>query len=102
MAQRKEIVLPNQSIWDFACQHYGSPDGVNQLILDNPDKVNFNDPLVPGTELIVQDALNQKMVDFFASEVLKPASATFSNWILETGKWNNDGVWDNNANWNNN
>lgn len=79
MATNKITVLPGQSIWDIAVQHMGSVDAVMDLILLNPDKVNFNDSLVAGTELIIGDIINQKVVDFFAAEVNKPATADNTN-----------------------
>lgn len=79
MALNKITVLPGQSIWDIAVQHMGSVDAVKELILLNPDKVNFNDSLVPGTELIIGEIINQKVVDFFAAEVNKPATADNTN-----------------------
>lgn len=68
-------VLPGQSIWDFACEHLGSPDGVDQLIKLNPGKVNFNDNMVVDQELIIGDVINQPIVDMFANETLKPSTS---------------------------
>lgn len=102
MAKFKIKVLANQSIWDLAAQYYGSVNGVKQLILDNPDKIDFNTSPIVNTELIIDDAfvLNKKMVEFFGTEVIKPATSYIaSNWILATGIWNDAGAWDDAANW---
>ncbi len=67
-------VLPGQSIWDFAVQHLGSPVGVSQLMDLNPS-LNFEDSLVPGSDVIIGEVLDQKVVDFFDTQILKPATA---------------------------
>lgn len=66
----------NQSIWDIANQEYGSEEGVQQLILDNPDKVNFDDALVPGTKLkITTEPTDKSIVEYFKKKEYKPSTA---------------------------
>ncbi len=102
---RKEVVLDRQSIWDLAIQHYGSVDGVLQLIIDNPTVFNFETSPVPGTIFFVQDKpLVKKVVEYFALQEIKPASAVDdayapSMWILYAGYWDQDKYWTTNAWW---
>lgn len=97
----------NQSIWDLAYQYYGSTEGVRQLIIDNPTKVNFNDKIPAGTTLIIsQPPINKAVVDFFQSKGITPSTAIdvqpVSNWILAAGAWNDGGIWIDTELWNDN
>jgi hypothetical protein len=104
MAVKKITVLPNQSIWDISVQYFGSVDGVKQLILDNPNSCDFENSLVPGTLLVIQDApINKAVVEYFDNRIIKPATAIespiISGWILDTGIWNDNKWWNDNQWW---
>jgi hypothetical protein len=98
-------VLDKQSIWDIATQEYGSPDGIKQLMIDNPTKCDLENSIPAGTKLIIsQKPINQKVYDFFAINKINPATAIYEpfipgNWILALGTWNDNGFWIDNALW---
>lgn len=98
MAKRTITVVDGQSVYDLAVQYYGANDGVKQLILDNPDKVNYYDRIAAGTELIIDDEkiIDKKVVAYFAGEEALPPASTYlnlNNWCLAYGVWNDGGVW---------
>lgn len=82
----------NQSIWDIAIQYYGSVDGVQQLMIDNPTTINFNDPIVPGTKLIIRDEFvkNKPIVDYFTKKGLNLATAVSVPSAGGYGDYSND------------
>lgn len=99
---KTEIVQNNQSIWDLACQHLGHPDGAKNLIVLNPDVLNFNTNPVPGTKILVDETeiIDAAVVQYFKDKSLTSASSyTPGNWILAKGFWNDGGKWDDAANW---
>lgn len=81
----------NQSIWDIAIHRYGSPEGVKQLIIDNP-ALNFNDNVVAGTKIqITGEPINKAVFDFLSREQLIPATAINDNSsISPKGEFNSD------------
>jgi len=100
------VTLPGQNIWDVAVQHTGSPDGANQLILDNPDKLNYFDRIPPGTELRIDPdkVIDKKVVAFYKQDGELPPATRFvnkNNWLLAEGVWDNNGVWANEETWTN-
>ncbi len=104
MALKKEIVLSRQSVWDIAIQYYGSINGVEYLLKDNPTVFNLETSPVAGTVFYLRiELIDKKVVEFFASQKSKPATAIdsplVSNWILATGLWNDNAFWDDNALW---
>ena len=105
MATVKRYILPRQSVWDIAAEHYGSVEGVKQLMVDNPTVFNFENTPVAGTLFFVQDKpLNKQVVEFFAARDIKPATAVevpYTNplWILYNGYWGDNRFWLENAIW---
>ena len=98
----KVIVNKNQSVWDLANQYYGSVDGVEQLMLDNPGVVNFLYRVAAGTIINIDDTkiIDANIVDYLSTNGLKPATACLDDdWILADGTWNDDGVWDDTEDW---
>lgn len=74
----KEIIVNiNQSLSDIAVQEYGSTDGQMQLILDNPGKCNFYDPIPVGTKLKIDETkvINRVVVDYMKKKNIKPTTA---------------------------
>jgi hypothetical protein len=87
------IVDINQSIWDLAIQHYGSPDGVMQLMLDNPTKIDFQNNITPGTEVLIDESkvLNKQIVDSIKKTGIAPASGVYDEELgYNPGDFNND------------
>jgi hypothetical protein len=82
----------NQSIWDLAIEQYGSVDGVGQLILDNPMKLNFNDDVVAGTKIIVREEMiiNKPIVDYLNKKGIRLATAIAVPGGNVLGDFNND------------
>lgn len=74
---RTITVLSRQSIWNIACQEYGHVDGVEQLMLDNPDLISFEQSIAIGTKLLIDDTkvINQGVVDYFRKKGIKLNSA---------------------------
>src|SRR5438132_305239 len=98
MAKRTITTIDGQSVHDLAMQYYGHVDGIKQMILDNPTKVNYSDRIAAGTELTIDDdkVINKKVVEFFAVEGVLPPASTYlnlNNWCLAYGAWNDGGVW---------
>lgn len=81
MAIKKVIIGEDQSIWDLAAQHYGSVDGVKQLIIDNPTKLNFWSSPPVGSEISIDDTkiINKDIVNLFIEKNIKPATADNTN-----------------------
>ena len=76
MAVKTIVVKGRQTLWDIAIQEYGSIEGVEQLIADNPGLVDYESNLVAGTLLKVKsDAVDKDVVDFFTKNELEPISA---------------------------
>ncbi|MBL7902955.1 MAG: LysM peptidoglycan-binding domain-containing protein [Bacteroidia bacterium] len=74
----KEVVARRgQSLWDIAIQEFGSPDMIRQLIIDNPENLNLNDPIVVGTKIKIDDTkiVNKTIVDYLSKGGHKPATA---------------------------
>ena len=83
----------NQSIWDLALQYYGAPDAVLQLILDNPDKINFNNNIAPGTKLMINEDLvvDKQVVDNYQKKGTIPCGAYYDADLgYGSGDFNND------------
>lgn len=83
----------NQSIWDIALQRYGSTNSVKQLILDNPDKVNFKNNIAPGTKLLINEDLiiDKQLVDTYKKNGTIPCSAHYDAALgYGNGDFNND------------
>lgn len=83
----------NQSMWDVAIQRYGSASKVDQLIKDNPDKVNFQNNLAPGTKLLINEDLivDKKLVDTYKKNGTIPCSAYYDSALgYGNGDFNND------------
>lgn len=89
----KQITVENnQSIWDLAIQHYGSVDGIKQLILDNPSKLNLSDGVVPGTKIIIRDEMiaNKVIVDYLNKNRIKLATTVSVPNTSGFGDFSND------------
>lgn len=101
----EKIVHNNQSIWDLALMYLGHPDGAKQLILLNPDKLNFFDRIKAGTRILVDESqiIDQDVVNNFKNKGYSSAS-TYKDpdWILETGTWDDEGIWKDTENWHDN
>jgi hypothetical protein len=91
----------NQSIWDLAIQEYGDSAGVKQLIIDNPDKVNFSDDIPTGTRILIsQPPINKAVVDYLkANGSVLATGVRLRNWILAGGSWDDNGAWDDASRW---
>jgi len=87
-------VTNNQSVWDLAIEQYGSVDGIKQLILDNPTKINFNDPVPAGTQLLVREDLiptfNKPVVDYLSKKGIRLATAVSVPSAGGFGDYSND------------
>lgn len=73
----KQIITGNrQSIFDIALQEYGSIEGVQLLIADNPT-IDINTELQPGTKLLIKSsAIDQGIVNYYSTNKIKPATHT--------------------------
>jgi hypothetical protein len=60
-------VEKGQTIWDVACQYYGSAEGAGQVFHDNAD-VSFDTDLEPGQMLLIDET---KVVDAKVVKYLK-------------------------------
>jgi hypothetical protein len=82
----------NQSIWDLAIQYYGSVDGIKQLILDNPTKLNLETNIIPGTEIIIREemVINKAMVDYLNKKGITCATAVKVASATGSGDFSND------------
>lgn len=84
------LVQNNQSIWDLAIQHYGSADGVKQLIEDNP-WLNFEDNIAPGSKVkISENVIDKNVVDFLAKKGMVPATAFYDSTVNTISDFNSD------------
>lgn len=88
---REEVVRNNQSIWDLAIRWYGAPEGVAQLIKDNPN-LNFNDDVKAGSVIkITAEPINKAIVEYLEKKKLTPATAYQDGSAPITGgDFNND------------
>lgn len=76
MTIREIIVLENQSLYDLCIQHYGSYDGLLDLIEQNEGIINSVDQVLPaGTILKIGDAVDQDLVDYFINLKVDVVSA---------------------------
>lgn len=66
-----------QSIWDLANRYYGSVNGVEQLMIDNPTVLNFNYTIAPGTVVNIDESkvINALVVDFLEARKINPNTA---------------------------
>lgn len=66
MTVREIATLENQSLYDLCIQHYGSYDGLLDLIQQNFGVITSVDQLLPaGTILNVGEAIDQDLVDYY-------------------------------------
>lgn len=74
----KEIItLENQSLYDICIQHYGSYDGLLDLIEQNEGVITSVDQLLPaGTTLNIGAAIDQDLVDYYIQFEIDVVSAT--------------------------
>jgi hypothetical protein len=70
------IVLEGQSVWDLALQEYGSPEGVGQLMIDNPGLLDFENSPVAGTKILIDETkvIDKDNVLVFKQSNSKPAN----------------------------
>lgn len=54
-------VQPRQTIFDIAIQYYGDVEGVDFLLLDNPD-LSLNNDLVYGQKLTIRDEVKNSVI----------------------------------------
>lgn len=89
---KRIIIDNNQSIWDLAIQYYGSVDGIKQLILDNPTKLNLETNIIPGTEIIIREemVINKAMVDYLNKKGITCATAVQVASATGSGDFSND------------
>ena len=89
---KQVAVNNNQSIWDLAIQYYGSVDGIKQLILDNPAKLNLSDGVVPGTKIIIREEMvfNKTIVDYLDKNRIKLATTVSVPNTSGFGDFSND------------
>lgn len=67
---KRIIVQPRQTIFDIAIQYYGAVEGVDFLLLDNPD-LSLNESLSYGQKLNIRDEIkNQTIVNEFSNHIL--------------------------------
>lgn len=67
----KKSVHEGQNLFDVAISYYGDPaEGIMQLWRDNPDIDILNEPMVPGLELVIDEAkqVNRDVVNFFKAD----------------------------------
>lgn len=58
---RTITVQPRQTIFDIAIQYYGDVEGVDFLLLDNPD-LSLNNDLVYGQKLTIRDEVKNSVI----------------------------------------
>jgi len=76
-------VLDGQTIWDIAIQHYGSIEGVFQIIKDN-EGVDLKKGVNVGQLIkILAEPINKPIVDYYSDNNLKPVSR--GNDLTENG-----------------
>src|SRR6185312_3198498 len=92
----------NQSIWDLAMQEYGDSAGVEYLITDNPNTINFNDSIPVGTKILIsKPPINKAIVDYLkANGTIMATAVDVRNWILASGYWDDTGQWYDSMRWN--
>lgn len=79
----KEKVLAGQSLYDFAIQVYGCPEGVFELLKDND--ISIDQMLTAGQELNVKSVVpelnsrNKAIATVFKRENRKPNSGIFES-----------------------
>jgi len=66
-------VLNNQSLFDVAIQECGSTEAAFRLAFDNA--MSVTDDLSPGQTVSVSHVENSKIVDFYRTNGIKPATA---------------------------
>ncbi len=67
------IVKQGQCLFDIAMQTTGSAESVFELASLN--NLSITDDLIPGTVLTTPDVSDGKIVDYYNSEKITPASA---------------------------
>lgn len=66
-----------QSIWDLANRYYGSVNGIEQLMIDNPGVLNLSDTIAPGTVIKIDESkvINKAVADYLETRKINPSSA---------------------------
>lgn len=67
-------VLPGQSLFDLALQHYGSVEAVEWLLLDNPGRA-LTDLPAPGTRLLIRPEVMDRRVKQYLDDFAPLATA---------------------------
>lgn len=70
-----------QTIYDIAAQKYGSVDGINKILLDNPS-IKLDEKLIVGSEIIINNSsdfiVSQSVVNFFKTKTITNFDQTAS------------------------
>jgi hypothetical protein len=74
-------ILPGQSIFDLALQHYGAAEGVNALIKDN-SFLNFEDTPTPGMMVYIGTPISVPTVEYFTRNSINIATASVTSFTL--------------------
>jgi hypothetical protein len=74
--------LARQSLFDIAIQECGSIEAAFEIALVNGN--NITDELINGEELTLPSVVNQKVVDLFSINEIKPATAITTTDVAQT------------------
>lgn len=74
-------ILPGQSIFDLALQHYGAAEGVSALIKDN-SFLNFEDTPTPGMMVYIGTPISVPTVEYFSRNSINIATASVNTFTL--------------------